>query len=257
MAITFVGTTSSTGNNPTSGSFTLPAGWQAGDLCIFWWFTYDGSKTFTPPTGVTQKYQVGQTNYGRLYIGYRYLQSGDSTFSWSSSSSTGSTTIWGTSVFRGTKQSGDPFEADSGPPQTFTNQVNPDPPPVTTITDGACVYCVFGKRNDYTSITPPSGYTSAGSNSSTAGNDASAGTAYKIKSPAGTEDPPAWTLGGGATTDDGWVWTGAIKPQLTYSLSGALSFTGTIKKETKKALSGALSFIGDLSKRTAKALLGA
>jgi hypothetical protein len=209
--ITFVGSTGSTGNNPTSGSFTLPSGWQSGEFAIFWWYTYADTKTFTPPSGVTQKYQTAPTGYGRLYIGYRVLHSGDSTFSWTASSVTSSTTIWGVSVFHGV-DTNNPWDADSGTPQTFTNAINPNPPAVTTQTDGAVVYPLFGKRNDYTSITPPSGYTSVGSGSSTAGNDASAGTAYKVIATAGYEDPGAWTLGGGATTDDGQVWTGVLKP---------------------------------------------
>jgi hypothetical protein len=215
LGISYVGNTSATGNNPTSGNFTLPSGWQAGDVAIFWWYTYAGTKTYTPPTNVTLKENNAPTNYGRLYIGYRTLQSGDSTFAWTSSSVTNSTTIWGVSVFRNVYNVGDPFENDSGAPATFTNVNDPNPPAVTTLTDNAWVYCVFGKRNDYTSITAPSGYTSAGSNSSTSGSDASAGTAYKEKTPAGSEDPGAWTLGGGATGDDGQVWTGALKPDVS------------------------------------------
>jgi hypothetical protein len=209
--ISFVGSTSATANNPTSGSFTLPTGWQPGDFAIFVWYTYANTKTFTPPSGITQKYQTAPAGYGRLYIGYRVLQSGDSSFSWSSSNVANSTTVWITSVFRNVDVD-NPWDNDSGPPVTFTDRVNPDPPAVATLTDNAVVYCVFGKRNDYTSITPPSGYTNSGSGSSTAGVDASAGTAYKTKTPAGYEDPGAWTLGGGATSDDGQVWTGALRP---------------------------------------------
>lgn len=212
MAITYVGSASATGNNPTSGNFSLPSGWQVGDIAIFWWFTYAYNKTFTPPSGVTQKQQASSSGYGRLYIGYRTLQSGDSTFGWTASSVTGSTTIWGTSVFRGVIKTGDPFEAESGAPATFTGVNNPDPPAVITITDKAWVIPIFGKTDNYTSITPPTNYTSAGSNSSTAGNDASAGVAYREKTPAGSEDPGAWTLGSGGGTNNGYVWTGALKP---------------------------------------------
>jgi len=212
--ISYVGATSATGNNPTSGSFSLPSGWQAGDFGIFWWYTYSNTKTFTltgTGTGITQKYQTAPSGYGRLFIGYRTLQSGDSTFDWTSSSVASSTTIRGASVFRNVDTT-NPWDADSGTPITFTDAINPNPPAVTTITDKAWVYPVFGKMNDYTSITLPSGYTGAGSGSSFAGNDASAGTAYKEKTPAGSEDPAAWTLGGGLSTDDGQVWTGALKP---------------------------------------------
>ena len=209
--ITFVGSTSASSNNPTSDSFSLPSGWQAGDFAIFWWYTYANTKTFTPPNGVTQRYQTAPSGYGRLYIGYRVLQSGDSTFTFTSSSVYGSTTVWGVSVFRGVDAS-NPWDADSGSPAIFTDMINPDPPAVTTVTDKAVIFALFGKRNDYTSITPPTGYASAGSASSTSGNDASAGTAYKMKTPPGSENPAAWVLGGGAITDDGQVWTGALKP---------------------------------------------
>ena len=221
MAISYIGSNNSTGNNPTSDSFALPSGWQDGDVAVFWWYTYADTKTFTPPSGVTQKQQAAASGYGRLYIGYRVLQAGDTTFAWTSSSVTNSTTIWGISVFRGVNPIGDPFEAQSGAPATFANAINPNPPAVTTLTDKVYVIAIFGKRNDYTSITPPTGYTSAGSNSSTTGSDASAGVAHKEKTPAGSEDPAAWTLGGGATTDDGYVWTGALtrkgNPALLYN----------------------------------------
>jgi hypothetical protein len=211
IEITFVGYTSSGGSNPTSGRFSLPSGWQAGDFAIFWWYTYDSTKTFTSPNGLTQKYQTAVSYYGRLYVGYRVLQPGDSTFTWTSSSVSGSTTVWGASVFRNVDPN-NPWDADSGSPATFTGMRNPDPPAVTTVTDNAMVFVLFGKRNDYTSITPPTGYASAGSSSSTSGYDASAGTAYKMKTTSGSEDPGPWSLGGGSSYDDGQVWTGALRP---------------------------------------------
>ena len=210
--ITYIGSANSTANNPTSDSFSLPGGWAAGDTAIFWWYTYANTKTFTAPTGVTQKQQASSAGYGRIYIGYRVLQSGDSTFPWTSSSVANSTTIWGTSVFRGVDGTGDPFEAQSGAPATFTNARDPNPPSVTTVSNNAGVIPIFGKRNDYTSITPPTNYTSAGSNSSATGNDACAGVAYRQIATPGAENPGAWTLGGGNPNDDGYVWTGALRP---------------------------------------------
>jgi hypothetical protein len=216
--ITFVGSTSSTANNPTSGVFSLPSGWKADDVAIFWWYTSRNTKTFNPPLNVTTKYETAFTDYGRLYIGYRALHGGDSTFSWSASSAGGSTTIWGTSVFRNVDTS-IIWDADSGSPRSFTAQ-NPDPPEVTTVTDKACVIAIFGKRDDYTSISAPNGYTLAGQGSDTAGDDASAGVAYKEKSPTGIENPSAWTLSGGASAN-GLVWTGALKPTGTNPVEQA------------------------------------
>jgi hypothetical protein len=227
--ISYVGTANSTGNNPTSGSFSLPTGWAAGDTAVFWWYTYANTKTFTAPAGVTQKQQASSSGYGRIYIGYRVLQSGDTTFSWTSGSVANSTTIWGTSVFRGVDPTGDPFEAQSGAPATFTNSRNPNPPAVTTVSSNAWVIPIFGKNDDYTGTpTPPTNYTSAGSNSSTSGNDASAGVAYRQIANPGSEDPGAWTLGGGANSDDGYVWTGALKPNTTSNTRAALKVNGTL-----------------------------
>ena len=227
--ISYIGTANSTGNNPLSGSFSLPGGWAEGDTAVFWWYTYANTKTFTAPAGVTQKQQASAAGYGRIYIGYRVLQAGDSTFAWTASNVAGSTTIWGTSVFRGVDPgTGDPFEAQSGAPATFTNSRSPNPPAVTTLSNNAWVIPIFGKNNDYTGITPPANYTSAGSNSSTAGNDACAGIAYRQIATPGAEDPGAWTLNGGANNDDGYVWTGALRPNTVANTRAALKVGGTL-----------------------------
>jgi hypothetical protein len=226
--ISYVGTVNSTGNNPTNGSFSLPSGWAAGDTAVFWWYTYANTKTFTAPAGVTQKQQASSSGYGRIYIGYRVLQTGDTTFAWTSGSVANSTTIWGTSVFRGVDPTGDPFEAESGAPATFRNVNDPNPPAVTTVSNNAWVIPIFGKNNDYTGITPPTNYTSAGSNSSTSGNDACAGVAYRQIATPGSEDPGAWTLSGGANSDDGYVWTGALRPNTIANTRAALKVGGTL-----------------------------
>lgn len=209
--IAFVGNVSSAGNNSTSGSFSLPAGRQAGDVAIFWWYTRTNTKTFTPPGTITQQKQTSASGFGRIYIGYRVLQAADTTFAWTSSSASNSTVIWGTSVFRNVNTT-TPFETDSGVPATFTNTANPNPPAVTTTSANAVVLPLFGKNNDYTTITVPSGYTTAGSATSTLGSDASAGVAYFKKPTPGAEDPGAWSAAG-ASSDDGYVWTGVLKPQ--------------------------------------------
>lgn len=211
--IEFIGTTSSTGNNTTSNSFALPSGWQSGDLAVFWWYTFNSTKTISPPATLTQKQQMSSSGFGRIYIAYRALQSGDSTFAWTASSVSNSTVIWGTSVFRGVNTTGNPFEAESGTPVTFSNTSSPNPPSVTTLSSNAVVIPIFGKNNDYSaaSFTVPTNYTTAGSNTSTAGSDASAGAAYFLKASSGIEDPGSWSAAG-ASGDDGYVWTGALKP---------------------------------------------
>jgi len=214
MPITFIGSDNSAQNNPTSGTFSFAGiSPEPGDFVLCWWYTRSSTKTFTKPAEVIELYHVSNASYGRLFIGYRIFQVGDSTYAWTSSSVTGSTTVYGTSVFRGVNRS-DPIDADSGSPTEFLNTNDPDPPAVNVQTIGACVVPIFGKNNDFTGCVPPTNYMSAGENDSTAGSDASAGAAYRVVSVTGSEDPPAWNLTGGATGDDGYVWTCALKPTL-------------------------------------------
>jgi hypothetical protein len=218
VAITYVASmTALTGNNPASGTWTLPS-FNPGDLAIFWLGSRAGVYNITEPTGVgiTTTYLYAGGSNCRGYVGYRYLQSGDTTFNWSrATSSSNSDTIWSVDVFRGGPSSGDPFAAVSGAsPTNFTNVNDPDPPAVTPVQPDSLIWTIFVKNNDHTGITPPTNYSNASNGSSTAGTDGCAGTAYRILSGgAGTsEDPGAWDLAGGAAGDDGHVWTGAISP---------------------------------------------
>jgi len=233
VAISFVGfPTVQVDNDPTSGNWTLPGGWSVGDLAIFWWYTRN-ARTFTEPGTVTQKVDYTASGVGRLFVGYRYLESGDTTFGWTADSTgTSNPTFWGTAVFSGTVGSGDPFEAQAAAAY-FLNFNDPDPAPVTPVTDGACVFIVFGKQNSYTSIAQPTNYTDSGSDSSLIGSDASIGTAYRLGLTGNVEeDPGAWDLGGGLGGDDGIIWTAAIEPGGggAYTLtaeSGSLALAGT------------------------------
>jgi len=215
--ISFVGSWTNAVNNPTSGFFSLSGiSAQVGDLAICWWYTRTNTKDLTDAP--TTKHNVSSPGYGRLYVGYTTIQQSHIDLGYcgifNSNSVSNSTTIWGVAVFRGVDVSGDPFIAQSGSPAAFTDTNDPDPPAVTTTAGGQCVVTLFGKNNDYTSIATPLLYGSAmgngGSNSSTAGGDACGGLAYDLDAFVGVNDPAAWTLGGGATTDDGYVWTAAI-----------------------------------------------
>jgi YD repeat-containing protein len=163
---------------------------------------------------------------------YRRLQAGDSSPTFSSNSVNNATTVWGALVLRGVVAGGDPFEAAASPPPTWQNAVNPNPPAVTTQTVNAFVLALFGKNNDYTSVTPPPGYAARGSHSNTAGSDASGGAASVVKASPGSEDPGAWSLGGGSSNDDGITWTASVKPAGSgnanpTATAGATPTTGT------------------------------
>jgi hypothetical protein len=216
VAITVIrGAAAAGANNPLSGSWNIAgSGWAANDILMTWWYTMTNTKTITEnvsgPT-LTELHDVNSAGFGRLFIGWRILQGGDAEdYGWSSSTVANSTTHWGDFIARGV-DTGSPWEQNLTP-STWANAVNPDAAAVTTVTDGALVLALFGKNNDYTTYAVPTNYTAQGNASSTAGTDASAGLVSRIKSPAGSEDPGAWTLGGGAATDDGYVWTGALKP---------------------------------------------
>lgn len=275
MAISLIGSNTNIADDPATADWTLPGSWAANDVAIFWFYARNSGKNITPPGTVTTKHEVQTSGFGKMFVGYRTLQSGDSTFGWTATQSAGAIpTFWGTIVFRGVVTSGDPFEAQSGAPATFTDVNDPDPASVTTLTDGAAVLAFFGKQEEYTTTSPPSGYTSVGDVTSGIGSNASAGLAYKIKSPAGAENPGAWTLGGGTATDDGYIWTGAIKPAQTgtnqKSFTANLTFvaafvsrkfktlfageitiapTGSLRRKTKKPRTGALTFSGNIATR--------
>src|SRR4030042_3332299 len=218
MAITFINSSVGSAANPTAGFFTIPACASAGDWSICWWYSRAWNKSFTDDSGrLTNKRQAATSGYGKLLIYYVTggVTAADITagsYDWSASRVANETTVWGISVFRGVDVSADPFDTDSGVPAQQLDTQNPDPPSVTTTIDGCAILPIFGKKNDSGgSITVPAGYTTAGSGESALGNDASAGAAYYIQPAFGLEDPGTWTLGG-AATDDGYVWTGALKP---------------------------------------------
>lgn len=212
MAITFVDFTGNGFANAVSGSFTLPASWADGDLGVFWWFTRSSTRVFTKPTDVTEKFHdtVSDT-FGQLWIGYRHLVTGDTTFGWTCTSVTNQTIVFGCSVFRGTVASGDPFEATSGTTAQQSNVADVDPPSVTVASAGACVFIINGKMLSTGVTSWPTNYFDAGGFSTTLGNDASVFTGYRVVGSAGTEDPGTWDMTQG-TASGNLTWTAAIAP---------------------------------------------
>ncbi len=92
----------------------------------------------------------------------------------------------------------------AGHTDTFTNDDTPDPPSITTVTDGAWViaYCgVNGNSTSHDAVTPPTGYTLFGSEPDpfAASNQRQIVMAYKEVSTAGAEDPGVFTFSGGST----------------------------------------------------------
>ena len=89
MAASYIGSTGTTANSADSGDWTLPVGWADGDLAVFWWYAVRSAATFDDPAavGVTQKVNASGSvaTHGTLFVGYRELQTGDTTFGWTGS----------------------------------------------------------------------------------------------------------------------------------------------------------------------------
>jgi hypothetical protein len=207
------GSTSSTGNNPTSGTFTLPGAAATGDLALFYLYARAGLYDIAAITGITTHHTTDNGPNGRCWIGYRYVQGGDTTFGFTrSSGSSNADVVWGVDVFPAADvfASGNPFEASTGATPTTGTSVDPDPGAVTPLTSGAIMWLVSGKRDDSATQTVPSGYTLGWADTSTVGADAWAGTAFKYGVPASSQDPGAWDIAGGSFE---WLaWTAALKP---------------------------------------------
>lgn len=214
MAITFIGDTNGAFGNAVNGNFTLPVGWADGDLGVFWWYTRSNSRIFTKPAGVDEKLadnsQAGDL-FGQIWIGYRHLVTGDTTFGWTCTSVGNQTIVFGSSVFRDTAASGDPFEASSGTTAQATNVADVDPPSTSVLSAGACAVVFNGKMLQTAVSAYPAGYAAAGGVSSALGNDASFWLGYKIVSSPGTEDPGTWDFTQGSASGN-LTWTAVIAP---------------------------------------------
>ena len=203
------------GSNPASGTWTIPANSVADDFLICYMYSRDNTFDWTV-SGVTLKNSANGAT-GRIGIYYKRLAGGDANPTWTRSvSSTNCTVMYGCFLVRRADPTvTDPFEAESGAPAAWSNTTTPNPDSVVTISDGAMVIVISGANNDgtHSPSTSPATYSEITDHEDTTGTDASATSFYRIVATAGTEDPGTFTRAGNATaSDDGYVWTGAIKP---------------------------------------------
>ena len=216
MAITIVATNAwIASNNPESGYYNLTTAPAAGDLALVFWYSraYDKTLTWDVPAKMSTLYDVNSSGYGHFFIGYRVLTSDDIAVgiiaSWTASSVTNATTVYGLCVMRGvdTTTNGG-VEADSGSPTTgVSSAVNP--PAVTPATVGATVVAFGGQTDENDDYVLPSYYLEGGHASSTSGTDAWGGAAYRHDRPASSEDPAPWNC---ENTTGWYAWTCALKP---------------------------------------------
>ncbi len=88
--------------------------------------------------------------------------------------------------------------------------MNPPVPAFSISYDRGRAVAIFGKTDDYTSITAPLYFTLGGSNSSTAGSDASAGAAYSPSYAVGGYGCMPFTLGGSSAY--GYSYVVSLRP---------------------------------------------
>lgn len=224
MPVSFVDDWNNDGgsDNPTAGTWNLPAGWQEGDVGIFWWYSRHYTKTFTEPGTVTEELSSAPVGYGHLWVGTRVLETGDTTFDWTASSVADSPVVFGVVVFRNVAAA-DPIEASSAVVQT-TNNDTCDPAAVTTVTPGAAVVVIDAYVKDSSPDSYPANYTQCGGDSSSFGSDCSAWLIYRVMGDPGTENPPEWQSSHvDALSDlDHQTWTFA----LAFDAEERLSFDG-------------------------------
>lgn len=189
----------------TGASLTLPAGLQPGDLVI----VASASDDLTPnyPTGYTQ----GQR--GRVNVGYQwaYKFMGNPVDTTVSGLTNDVRTPHLAIAFRGV----DPTTPlDATPPTVTTGgSGRPNSPAITTVTDTAWVISLgfLDDDNVASTVTAPTNYTFLAASQGSSGG-ATVSAAYRVKTPAGAEDPGAFAAGG----DDEWVAaTLALRPVVT------------------------------------------
>ena len=233
MTISRVGSNTSGSTNPTSGNWTLSGlSFAAGDIGLFWWFTNSNAKTITEPATVTQQIDTLSIGRGRLFVGYRVLEAGDTTFGWTSNSVVNSGTAWGVDVFRGIDFL---FTNTSGADATsYTNDNTPQPPAVTPTYGNSLIYAVVS-GNATGTISDPSGVYSRSSIQSVSGLvGCFVGTFYRVlDGGAGSPQQPDPLTATPGSTLDGLMWSSAngpaadlVFPSGTYNLSlSDVSFT--------------------------------
>lgn len=135
-------------------------------------------------------------------------------------------------VFRGV-DTGSPTDATSTIAFGLTNP--PNPPSITTVTDGAVVVAGYLLSSDRTPASPPSGYTTGTSVKALDVNDVACAAAYRVIETAGAENPGSFGFTAPDPSDDYTACSIALRPAVEGSFGdGSLSTTGT----------GTASFVG-------------
>lgn len=191
--ITFIGSSQSTGT-----TITLPTGLQQNDIVIIASMSDDVAQNLPNTSWIN--IQNGNTNSVQYRWSYKRMGATPDTTATNLSSSSVAIAF----AFRGVATTG---QFDVTTPAIATNTIGmPDPPSITTVTNNAMVVVVGFLDDDAVTATAPTNFTLA--RTANYGNG-TVMAAYRVKSPAGTED--AGVFGGGGS--DSWVaGTLAFKP---------------------------------------------
>jgi hypothetical protein len=185
----------------TGASFTLPAGLQPGDLVIVASASDDNTPNY--PTGYTQG-QRGRDNVGYQWS-YKFM--GDPVDTTVSGLTNDARTPHLAIAFRGVNPT-TPLDVSS-PGVTDGGSGTPNPPAITTTTNNAVVVALGFLDDDNVASTAgaPTNFTFAAASQGSSGG-ATVMAAFRTKTPAGSEDPGAFSGG----SDDWIAATLALRP---------------------------------------------
>lgn len=200
----------------SSSTLTLPSGLEPGDLVIVSG-TSDGTTPATP-AGYTEGLRIRPNSTGAMWA-YKFMPDPVDTVVTGLTNNT--TTTHMAVAFRGVDQT---TPLDVPPPNnTSAATLTPNPPAITTLTDGAMIVALGFLDDDRVANTAgaPAGYTFAGASQSS-GTGATVMTAYLASTTAGSFDPGAFSGG-----NDNWVAaTVALRPEETAGPPGNLKNSG-------------------------------
>lgn len=193
VIITFVNSSQSTGT-----SITMPSGLQQNDIVIIASMSDDVSQNLPSTSWIN--IQNGNTNS----VQYRWSWKRMGATPDASATGLSSSSVHIAFAFRNVATNN---QFDVITPSIATNTIGmPDPPSITTVTNNAMVVVVGFLDDDAVTATAPSGFTLARSANYSNGTVMAA---YRLKSPAGTEDAGAF---GGSGTDSWVAGVLALKP---------------------------------------------
>jgi hypothetical protein len=224
MAISLVGTASGTAASGGDVTITLPTCLQDDLVCVFGGHGRTSNNAGVSTSGYTENTDLATS--ARTVFSYKKMESSpDTSVTCIGSTNTDDATVYVVMVFRGVDTT-TPIDATTTTASSFGAGGSPNPPSITTVTDGAAVIAVGHQSVDDSTITAPSGYGNLVNATQSETLSTSVGAAWVAKATAGAENPGSFS-----TWDTFQAWqalTVALRPAGPGTFGdGALSATGT------------------------------